>query len=145
MRHFLLFFSFAVLFFTACTKDDHVAADLLSDQDGIVTKSTPTEVECVEVRESPYSTEFYFVDREMAEDFISLTFADNAIVSVSEMQDGMSLVYLFDLERGWALVSSDTRTQPILAYSEQGSIDPESFRSGPMAGWYQLVCDEQAS
>ena len=53
--------------------------------------------------------------------------------------DGMTMVYAANYDKGWALISGDKRLQTILAYNDTGSFNPDSIANPGVAVWFDVV------
>lgn len=85
----------------------------------------------------------YLITPEMADIFVAIRFPDKSVLEATALEDEGSLLYLYSFNKGWALISSDTRAQAVIAYDEEGEMTAEMLRSVPLVGWYELACEEQ--
>lgn len=85
----------------------------------------------------------FLITPEMAETFVSLRFQDNPVRNATVLTGDGFFLYLYNFEEGWALISSDTRAQPVLAFEREGEMTADLLQSVPLDGWYELICEEQ--
>ena len=58
---------------------------------------------------------------------------------------GDTLLYLFNYKNGWILVSSDTRTDPIMAFNEDGHLTFDQISSSITGIWYENIARDLLS
>ena len=82
------------------------------------------------------------VTQRMAEIFISSNKENPPIVSVEPYDiDGVTCFYIIYFEKGFKVVSADTRIQPVLAESDRDSINPEKTDNKGVKVWLEDTAD----
>lgn len=83
-----------------------------------------------------------FVTQKMAELFISSQKENPKIVSVEPYEmDGVVCLYVINLEKGYRVVSADTRIQPILAECEEGKLSLKEIDNPGVKIWLEDTAD----
>lgn len=82
------------------------------------------------------------VTQRMAEIFIMSNKENPKIVSVEPYGvDGVTCFYIFNFEKGFKVVSADTRIQPVLAESDKDNIDPSKVDNPGVKVWLEDTAD----
>lgn len=85
----------------------------------------------------------YSVSLKSAKFLIKSTEQNNEIRSIEPLVwDGDTLMYIFNFEEGWQVVSGDKRTEPILASDETGSLSIDGLDNPGVATWLSDRADE---
>lgn len=81
------------------------------------------------------------VTREMVEAFVTSNKGNRSVVSIEPYEiDGIIAFYIVSFERGFKVISADTRTVPILAESDEEGLDVERAHTGQKA-WLEDTAD----
>ncbi len=84
----------------------------------------------------------FFVSQKMAELFISSRKENPEIISIEPYEmDGVVCLYVINFEKGYKIVSADTRIQPILAECDEGSLYPEETDNPGQKVWLEDTAD----
>lgn len=82
------------------------------------------------------------VTQRMAEIFISSNKDNPPIISIVPFNiDGVTCFYIFNFEKGFKVVSADTRVQPILAESDRESLVPSETDNPGVKFWLEDTAD----
>lgn len=77
----------------------------------------------------------FSVTIDLARHFAKVSNDDNPLMSEFPFVDGGdTLCYVFNYERGWAIVAADRRVTPVIAYDEYGSMPPSLRLDTPFFG-----------
>ena len=83
-----------------------------------------------------------FVSQKMAELFISSHKDNPPIISIEPYEmDGAVCLYIINFEKGFKIVSADTRIQPILAECEEGNLSPDKTDNPGVKVWLEDTAD----
>lgn len=82
------------------------------------------------------------VTQQMAELFIKSDKDNPAIIDVTPYAvDGVTCFYIFNFEKGFKVISADTRIQPFLAESDEGELYPEKNDNPGIKVWLEDTAD----
>ncbi len=123
----LTIFVFGIIFLTACEQT------LLDDElEPIVTEaisSSPEEID-------------YNISLKSARYFIESTEETKEVKSIEPLVHGDdTLMYIFNFDKGWIVISGDKRTEPVLASDEQGSLSTNELDNPGVAIWLNDQAD----
>ena len=120
---------------------DNLFSDTENDA-SILTKSEPATEGPFECERSDNPVDYYFITPETASDFVTVRFPDQTVAEATAIVEKDATVYLFNFEKGWAVVSSDKRTQAVLAFNKDNRLAVNGLKSEPLSYWFELILDE---
>ena len=119
-----------VLLITSCVETEREPVNVISPS--VETKSMPAGLK----------DKGFDVTQEMAELFIGSNLENGKISSIQPYQcDGLTCFYIFNLDKGFKVVSADTRIQPILAESDEGHLYLEDNDNPGIKVWLEDTAD----
>lgn len=114
---------------------DRSSSDILKDS------SLSSSVETRSAWAVPGKGDFE-VTQQMAELFIKSDKDNPAIIDVTPYAvDGVTCFYIFNFEKGFKVISADTRIQPFLAESDEGELYPEKNDNPGIKVWLEDTAD----
>ena len=134
MRNRLSFFFFFLLTVISCES-------LIADKEGgaILCVTNPIAVRS---GSDINSLDLFFVSQKMAELFVSSQKDALSIVSIEPYDiDGITCFYVINLEKGYKIVSADTRVQPVLAECEDGFLSLDKTENSGIKVWLEDTAD----
>lgn len=84
----------------------------------------------------------YEVTQQMAELFVKSNKENLPVIDVIPYKmDGITCFYIFNFEKGFKVISADTRIQPILAESEEDQLNPYESNNQGVKVWLEDTAD----
>lgn len=113
--------------------EDHIILEVISSQKDVDTKA--------DTQNDIYQTD-YDVTQRMAELYVSSNKENPPIVSIEPyVIDNFTCFYIINFEKGFMVVSADSRLQPVLAENDQETLDVSKLDNEGMKVWLEDTAD----